>query len=311
MDDVVGILQRSGGGAAFAELRTVVSGKAIRRALTLGQISRVSKGVYALPDGPSDIAVAMANGGVLSHESAALHHGLDVVTKPLIPHVTIGRKSSKRETELDCTLHWADLPGLAGGGNLRSDPDRAVAEEPRPLVTDPLRTVLDCARRLPFGEALAVVDSAIRLGKVDRKVLAASAAALKGPGRRTAIRACCLAAGRAASALESMLRSRVIEAGITGFVPQYVVRGLDFFARVDLADPRLRIAIEADSFAHHGTRDSLRKDCRRYTCLAASGWRLLRYSWEDVMLDDRWVGDSLQRTISGSADRSAFVKSAA
>jgi len=297
MDDVVGILQRSGGGADFAALRRLVPGSAIRRALTLGQITRVAKGVYALPDGPSDLAVAMANGGVLSHESAALHHGLAVVTAPLIPHVTIGRKFGKRATELDCTLHWADLP--------------SSADSPRPQATDPLRTVLDCARRLPFGEALAVADSAIRLGKVDRKVLIAAAASLNGPGRSAAIRACGFADGRAASALESMLRSRVIEAGITGFIPQYVIRGRDFFARVDLANPLLRIAIEADSFAHHATREALRNDCRRYTSLAANGWLLLRYSWEDVILDDSWVGDSLDRTITGSAARQTIVNPAA
>lgn len=291
MDDVVGILQRSGGGADFADLRRLVSMGAIRRALSAGEIRRVAKGVYALPDGPSDLAVAKANGGVLSHESAALHHGLDVVTAPLVPHVTIGRKSSKRDSQLDCTLHWADLPRPAS------------VDAASPVATDVLRTVLDCGRRLAFGEALTVADSAIRLGKVDRKVLTAAAASLNGPGRAAAIRACNLADGRAASALESMLRSRVIEAGITGFIPQYVVRDPDFFARVDLGNPLLRIAIEADSFAHHGTRESLRKDCRRYTSLAANGWLLLRYSWEDVILDDSWVGESLKRTITGSALR--------
>ncbi|QNE22436.1 hypothetical protein F1D05_36740 [Kribbella qitaiheensis] len=299
MDHVVEILQRSGGAADFAELRRLVPVSTIRRALTLGQISRVSKGVYALPDGPSDIAVALANGGVLSHESAALHHGLDVVTMPLIPHVTIGRKFSKRDTELACTLHWAALP--TGDGT----------DVSRPMATDPLRTVLDCARRLPFGEALAVADSAVRLGKVNRKVLNASALSLNGPGRPAAIRACSLADGRAASALESMLRSRVIEAGITGFIPQYVIRGPGFFARVDLGNPLLRIAIEADSFTHHATREALRRDCRRYTSLAANGWLLLRYSWEDVILDDSWVGDSLDRTITGSAARQTLLHPAA
>jgi very-short-patch-repair endonuclease len=108
-----------------------------------------------------------------------------------------------------------------------------------------------------------------------------------------------------------MLRSRVIEAGIGGFVPQYVVRGPGLFARVDLADPLLRIAIEADSFAHHGTRGSLRKDCRRYTGLAANGWLLLRYCWEDVILDESWVGDTLRRAIEGSAARQLRIKTAA
>ncbi|WP_112248861.1 hypothetical protein [Kribbella monticola] len=294
MHDIVGILQRSGGGATFAELRSLVPASAIRRSLTLGQITRVSKGVYALPDGPSALAVAKANGGVLSHESAALHHGLTVVTRPLIPHVTIGRKLAKRKTDLDCILHWAELP--------------PGSEESQSKATDSLRTVLDCARRLPFGEALAVADSAIRLRKVDRQALVAAAEALRGPGRPAAIRVCSLADGRAASALESMLRSRVIDAGVSGFIPQYEVRGRAFFARVDLGNPLLRIAIEADSFAHHATRDSLRRDCRRYTSLAAEGWLLLRYSWEDVMLDDAWVGDSLGRTISGSR---AFLRPAA
>jgi very-short-patch-repair endonuclease len=103
----------------------------------------------------------------------------------------------------------------------------------------------------------------------------------------------------------------VIEAGITGFIPQYVIRAPGYFARVDLANPLLRIAIEADSFAHHGTRESLRRDCRRYTSLAANGWLLLRYTWEDVMLDDFWVGDSLNRTIAGSAARRGRISSQA
>ncbi|MDX6294410.1 MAG: hypothetical protein QOH50_3485, partial [Kribbellaceae bacterium] len=43
-------------------------------------------------------------------------------------------------------MHWADL---------------SVAER-EAGVTEPLRTVLDCARTLPFGEALAVADKAVQ-----------------------------------------------------------------------------------------------------------------------------------------------------
>jgi very-short-patch-repair endonuclease len=285
MADVVGILQRSGGSATFAALQGLTSARSIRAALVDRQIRRVSKGVYALPERPaSDLTVARANGGVLSHESAALHHGLQVVTTPLLPHVTIGRKRTRRQTELACMLHWADLPAL---GN----------------ATTPLRTVLDCARRLPFGEALAIADSAVRLGRVHPDSLMEAAEALSGPGRGAAIRACQMVDGRSESALESMLRARVIEAGFTGFIPQYKISGGGFSARVDLAHPFLRIVLEADSFAHHGTRGALRRDCRRYVNLAMRGWLLLRYSWEDVILDEQWVGESLGAVIAGRPAR--------
>jgi very-short-patch-repair endonuclease len=57
--------------------------------------------------------------------------------------------------------------------------------------------------------------------------------------------------------------------------------------------------LEADSFAFHGTRAALRKDCRRHVNLAMCGWLLLRYSWEDVILNEDWVGESLDAVIRG------------
>lgn len=274
MADVVGILQRAGGSARYADLAALTSARQIRRALEDGQITRVAKGVYALPTEPSDLTVAIANGGVLSWQSAALHHGFEVVTRPLVPHVSISRTQRRRETELACVLHRTKAP-------------------PPEIVTTPLQTVLDCARHLPFGEALAIADSALRLKKVEAAALADAAHLSRGAGRAAVLRVAASADARAESALESMLRARVIDAGFTGFVPQYRITDRSFYARVDLADPLLRIVLEADSFAHHGTRAALRKDCRRYVDLAIRGWTLLRYSWEDVILDENWVGTSL------------------
>jgi very-short-patch-repair endonuclease len=329
MGDLVSILQRSGGSARFADLSGLVSARSIRAALEGGQIRRVAKGVYALPEDASDLTVARANGGILSRESAALHHGFEVVTRPLLPHVTIGRTKRRRSTDLACILHKTADP-LVGGSTLGgcSDPAGAAAgsnaaggsnaadgpghvplgfgEASRPSMvawlgkaTSPLRTVLDCARFLPLGEALAIADSAVRSGKVQPEILKSAAEALRGAGRRKAIRVVDLMDGRSESALESVLRARLIEAGITGFIPQYRISGQGFSARVDLANPQLKIVLEADSFAFHGTRAALRKDCRRHVNLAMCGWLLLRYSWEDVILNDDWVGESLDAVISG------------
>jgi len=55
--------------------------------------------------------------------------------------------------------------------------------------------------------------------------------------------------------------------------------------RVDLADVRRRIVLEADSFAHHGTRDALYRDCHRYDELVRADWLVLRFTWENVMFE--------------------------
>lgn len=290
MADVVEVLQKAGGSATFAQLRSYVHGRALRIALAEGRIKRVARGLYALPLDASALTVARAHGGVLSHESAAEHHGLDVVTTPLKPHVTVGRTQRRRNTKLACTLHWTDAPELDG-------------------ATTPLRTVLDCARTLPFGEALAVADSALRKGLLSADELRAAAIAVRGPGRGRAIRLAEASDGRAASALESLLRARVLDAGFAGFVPQLVIADDDFFARVDLGHPRLRLVLEADSFAFHASRDALRRDCRRYVNLAMRGWTLLRFSWEDVVLDEAWVGEAL--AAFGRARRQNPLKRAA
>jgi very-short-patch-repair endonuclease len=315
MADLVSILQRSGGSARFADLSGLASARSIRAALEGGQIRRVAKGVYALPEDASALTVARANGGILSPESAALHHGFEVMTRPLLPHVTLGRTQRRRATDLACTLHRTDEPlsnSAPGVARPDAETDRDLSHSvsvrrtgpPRPWTgsgraTSPLRTVLDCARFLPFGETLAIADSAVRSGKVQPEILKAAAEALRGAGRRTAIRVADLLDGRSESALESMLRARLIEAGITGFIPQYTISGQGFSARVDLANPQLRIVLEADSFAFHGTRAALRKDCRRHVNLAMCGWLLLRYSWEDVILNEDWVGESLGAVIRG------------
>jgi hypothetical protein len=76
--EVAEILRRSAGSATFAQLRASVSGRAIRTALAAGVIRRIAKGVYALPPPSNAIAAARARGGVVSHQSAAVLHGLDV-----------------------------------------------------------------------------------------------------------------------------------------------------------------------------------------------------------------------------------------
>src|SRR3954454_2326085 len=79
---------------------------------------------------------------------------------------------------------------------------------------------------------------------------------------------------------------------------QHVIKGRGFFAQVDLADRCLRIVIEAEGFENHGTRAALKRDCRRYTGLAARGWVVLRFTWGEVMFDPGYVLAALRETVA-------------
>jgi hypothetical protein len=57
------------------------------------------------------LRIAHEISAVLSHESAALHHGWQVKTAPEQPVVTVRRKRHLSAGDLArCTPHWRDLP---------------------------------------------------------------------------------------------------------------------------------------------------------------------------------------------------------
>ncbi|MGY4767478.1 endonuclease domain-containing protein [Kribbella sp. CWNU-51] len=155
--------------------------------------------------------------------------------------------------------------------------------------------MLDCIRTLTLPEALAVADTALRAGCLDQDELVDAAAELRGPHRRRILRIAGLADGRSESVLESALRALLIERGFEGFVPQVVVRDSRFSARLDLANPGLRVGLEAEGFEHHSTRRALVRDCRRQVNLTIRGWSILRFSWEDVMFDGEWVVSAVEQ----------------
>jgi hypothetical protein len=66
-------------------------------------------------------------------------------------------------------------------------------------VTSPAWTVIDCAKDLPFDEALAIADSALRHGDVTKAELLRLAEQVTSTGRRRALRVAQAADGRAAN----------------------------------------------------------------------------------------------------------------
>jgi very-short-patch-repair endonuclease len=273
MSSVAHTLRRLGGCATWTELRRAHSGRALRRACASGAVVRTARGRYALPEVDAHRALAAARTATLSHLSAALAHGWRVKAVPDVAWVTVRRKRRLRPGDLvGIRPHWSDL--TAG--------ERAAG------VTAPVRTVLDCARVLPFDEALAVADSALRSGAVSAEGLREAAASTRGPGATAARRVAEHADGRAANPFESVLRALALEVGLE-LTPQLVIAEPGLFAVVDLGNEQLRLAVEADGFETHGTRRGLRKDCRRHTELAVHAWSSMRYVYEDVMFEQEWT----------------------
>lgn len=280
--DVVTAVHALGGTCGWSELRRAVPWRHIGPAVAAGLIARSSNGVYSLPATDEARVIAARMTGVVSHRSAALHWGWKVKQTPDLPDVTVpsGRKVRSSVTGLS-TTHQRDL---------------ATRDITDGWVTSRERTVVDCCLDLPFDEALAVFDSALRGGMRHGSLV--TAAGSLGPRHRAKVLAVArVASGRADNPFESVLRAIALAVPDTTWEPQHRIRDNDFFAKVDLACEELQIVLEADSFEFHGRRAALDRDCERYDELVCRNWLVLRFSWEQVMFRPEWVGGVITRAV--------------
>lgn len=273
--DVVDDLRRRGGTARGSALVAAHGREALERAVRGGEVLRLARGAHGLRSAPPALLAAGAASGVVSHAAAARLWLVDTLHQPTVVDVTVPRTARRRPAVAGVRLHWSTL----------------APHDVQDGVTSPVRTVVDCARRLPFAESLGIADGFLRRGLVGAHELRQVAEAARGPGRARLLRVADAADGRSANPFESALRAAVLEEGITSFVPQVtVVAGDHGPVRPDLLDVRRRIALEADSFAWHGSRAALARDCRRYNALVLGGFLVLRFSWEQVVGDPASAG---------------------
>lgn len=265
--------------ATRAQIERQLSRTRLDRALADGAVVRVARGRYVLAETAAATALAHAVGGVLSHSSAALVHGWPVLSVDERVHVTVPRGSRARAAENpEVVLHHSRL-----------DPDDVRGD-----VTGARRTVVDCLRQLPWREALAVADSALRAGWSSGDLVEV-AAGMQGRGAARARAVAAAASPLADNPLESALRAIAHEVAGLDMVPQVEIGDRHgFIGRVDLADRRRRIVAEADSFAWHGSRPGLVRDAQRYNRLTVAGWWVLRFTWDEVVLRPEAVSRTLQ-----------------
>lgn len=280
-------LSRLGGVATHAELVHEAGRPALRRALNAGAVIRRGHDTYVLADADAGRMAAVQVHGAVALLSAASHYGWKVKEPAKRPQVVVPRGSNRsRLPAAAAELRYAPLTG----------------EELKERVTAPVRTVVDCARFLPFDAALAVADSALRSGLVEPRELADAADLAPRTGRSKAIRVVGCASGEAANPMESVLRAVCLDIRGLKVVPQVWITEAE---RVDLADMERRLIIEAESFEFHGQLENYRRDVRRYTEFVHQGYDVLRFCWEDIMLRPTYVGEVVTDVLHRRAPRPA------
>lgn len=271
-------MKRLGGVATAGELVALTSRRKVRTALKRRVIVREARGRYALPTAEEARRAAHRLSAVVTGRSAAAVHGLPMKTQPALPEVTVPRnRKVSRERREGVDLSWRDLPPTdVRNGVLRVGP-----------------TVIDCARTLPFDEALAIADSALRQGLVSRATLIRLAEAVPSSGRTEARRVARAASGKPSNPFESVLRAIADDVPGLDLRPHVLIEEGGLRVAPDLVDVERRIIVEAESFEFHGKRKALKRDCERYTALVLRGWRVIRFAWEHVMLEPEYVRECL------------------
>ena len=198
----------------------------------------------------------------------------------------------------------------------RPDPPGILLRQRRGLVAEQVRvlpgtaplpilsavdTVLECCLTRPLLEAVALVDSALRARDVSLPELQRAAADLS--GRKDAARVrrvlgpCDSGSG---SVLESVQRVRMALDGLTGFRTQAVLRtsGGGGYLRVDFCFDDQALVIEVDGHRWH---PDPRLDRSRDNALTALGWRVLRYTWAEVVHDSARVLGEIRLALAAPA----------
>jgi hypothetical protein len=214
-------------------------------------------------------ALLLPSGGALSHRSAAALYGFRTlardqpveITTPVTMRTRPGLRIVHGPVSAQELWHRGGLP-----------------------VTSPLRTAFDLARGRDLVDAVVGVDAlpywrAVKLPEL-RDYLNGHA---RWKGIESARRAIALARPDVESPMESRVRLRIVLAGLPEPVVQHEVfdRAGRFVARLDLAYPLARLGIEYDG-DHHRERATFRHDAVRGNRLELLGWRILRFTADDV-----------------------------
>jgi very-short-patch-repair endonuclease len=212
-------------------------------------------------------------GAFISHQSAALVHGLPVYAIPAQVKVSGAKLRSTATSDLH--VHRAGLR-----------PQDVAVVDGIP-VTSLARTTIDVARRTTFDRALMTADGALRAGCRRRDLEDVLRHQWTWPGVRHAMPVVRHANGRSESALESYVRSRVVLLRLPEPTVQFPVYGeLGWIAQADLGWGRYRLVGEADGKVKYRDPDEVAKEKRRQEAIEEAGFAVIRWDWQQAHAPD-------------------------
>jgi Protein of unknown function (DUF559) len=230
-----------------------------------------------------------------SHRSAALVYGLGLVGRPeSVAEITRapGDRGS-RTGDLGVLVHIAALPA------------EHVVSYRGVLLTSVPRTVIDLARTLPFGQGVAVADSALYAGLTSKSALTAVIADCpRWPGLQRAREVTAFSDARSESVLESLSRAVFHQAGLPPPDLQVWVGDDDeVIGRVDFLWRRYRTIGEADGAFKYQTPARARAQLERDARLRAAGYEVVHFTWPEITRVPAQVVDSIRLAFTRSGAR--------
>ena len=259
------------------------------------------RGVYVFGELPDDlasraaaVALALPSRAALCRGTAGWLLGIGDVRGP-------GRASGPADVE--CVVPTGATPVRRAGLRCFQAPlqpaDVVLVEGLR--CTTPERTAADLARWLPRPMGLAALDALAHRALIDLDLVQLQLDHAVGyPGVAVARGLLPLVEPGTESFGESWLRLRILDAGFPRPQAQVWVRDLigPPVYRLDLAYPALRIGLEYDGDAHHGSSANVAKDdVRRDRLRRELGWRVTGFHRGHVLGQqmhlERGVGELL------------------
>ncbi|QXT62832.1 endonuclease domain-containing protein [Tessaracoccus palaemonis] len=234
-----------------------------------GELATVLPGIYAIADRRHDFDVRIAALRSSDHE-----------------YIVTGRAAARLTwwPEIECEVvgvaHPVEVAPSAGFAfEQRRIGDHLQIRVAGLRVTTPALTVLDLITEL----GPEAVDEALRRRAVTVADLKTTLA-LTPKRRGNQLRRQVVADSRDApwSQLERLGHRLLREAGIRGWRTNHRVEVHGAVYYLDVAWPGEKVAVEFDGFTHHGTRESFHYDRLRDARLAAAGWRVIRFSAENL-----------------------------
>lgn len=261
-----------------------------------GSLVRIRRGVYGvaqdLDPEQAHLRLILATmpavhpDSVVSHESAAVLHGLPVP-----------RKSLEKVSLVRRTGGHGDSAGRlrVRATKLRDDEVTTVSGI---KVTTVARTVMDVARSVELEWGVAACDAALRGGLERDELLTLLDVHKRLHGLARARRVALFADARAESPAESVSRVQFARHGIPAPVLQFDIYDDDgnWVARVDFCWEDLALVGECDGMGKYGPllrpgqtpESAIRDEKRREEAIRDVGWGLTRWDWGLA-----WQGEQL------------------